>query len=690
MHNKGIEKNLIDQTMSQKELDRFNLGICIFDSNLRIKRCNKKFLALNGLDASFCKEGVSYEKAVRTVAERGDYGIGDVEALVQRHLLPFTYGNPHVFMEIRANGVVLEIWTNPLKDGGRVAIYTDVTEQKKAQAVAYNIGKILEQSPNEVFLFDANSLEFSSVNKAGQHNTGYAKKELAKMTLLDFMPEITKKILFELISPLCEGEKQKVDVETFFRRKDGTNYPVEVRFQVSREADQSVLVASVHDITVRKEAEKTIWRQANYDSLTQLPNRAVFFDRLQMAEMSAERDNRMVGIFFVDLDHFKDVNDTHGHTVGDFLLKEVSDRLRSTVRRTDTVARLGGDEFGIIQTSIKHVGDTEVLASKILESLTKPLDIKGKKIFIGASIGITIYPLDDKGPEELLRNADIAMYAAKDKGRNTYELYTADMSSAIKNRNELEQDLRAAIDHGDLFLAYQPKVLTGTSKIVGVEALLRWNHAERGAIPPAEFIPLAERSGIIVPLGEWVIREACLQNKAWQDAGLPFVDMAVNLSAVQLRQPDIVQTVEKILQETGLAPNFLELEITESTAMHDAGNTVLILDQLHDLGVKISLDDFGTGYSSLAYLKRFPLNRIKIDRSFINDVLNNSDDAAIVSAVITLGQALNMKVTAEGVEVSEQIDYLKNQGCEEIQGFLFSRPIDPAAFAEMLESNKKG
>ncbi len=675
--------------MTQKELDRFNLGICIFDSDLRIKRCNRKFQTLNGLPPSFCEEGAPYENAVRAMAERGDYGAGDIEDLVQRHLLPFTYGNPHVFMEIRSNGVVLEIWTNPLKDGGRVAIYTDVTEQKKAQAAAHSIGKILDQSPNEVFLFDADTLRFSSVNKAGQHNTGYARKELGEMTLLDFMPEITKKILFELIEPLCEGKKKKVDVETFFRRKDGTNYPVEVRFQVSRETEQNVLVASVHDITARKEAEKTIWRQANYDSLTQLPNRAVFFDRLQMAEMSAERDNRMVGVFFVDLDHFKDVNDTHGHTVGDGLLKEVSDRLRKTVRRTDTVARLGGDEFGIIQTSIKHVDDTEVLAAKILESLTMPLDIKDKKIFIGASIGITIYPLDDKGPEDLLRNADIAMYAAKDKGRNTYEHYTADMSSAIKNRNELEQELRAAIDHGDLFLAYQPKVLTGTREIVGVEALLRWNHPDRGAIPPAEFIPLAERSGIIVPLGEWVIREACRQNKTWQDAGLPVVDMAVNLSAVQLRQPDIVETIERILRETGLSPHCLELEITESTAMHDARNTVIILDQLSELGVKISLDDFGTGYSSLAYLKRFPLSRIKIDRSFISDVLNNSDDAAIVSAVITLGQALNMKVTAEGVEETGQINYLKGQGCEEIQGFHFSRPIAPAAFAEMLKLNQK-
>ncbi|HEC91284.1 MAG TPA: EAL domain-containing protein [Alphaproteobacteria bacterium] len=443
-------------------------------------------------------------------------------------------------------------------------------------------------------------------------------------------------------------------------------------------------------ISEREKAEKTILHQANFDSLTNLPNRTVFFDRLQMAQLNAERDNKMVAVHFVDLDFFKDINDTEGHSTGDVLLQMVATRLSGSVRRVDTVARLGGDEFGIIQTAVGHVNDAELLAEKVLATMRSSFSIGLKQFFISASIGITVYPMDDTSPEELLRNADIAMYEAKDEGRNRYEFYSSIMSETVKSRNVIEQELHGALERNELTIHYQPKITCKDKRITGVEALVRWNHPTLGLVMPDAFIPAAERSGMIVPLGEWVLRKACLESKSWQDAGLPPIDVAVNLSAIQFKQEDLLDMVKAVLKETKLDPCYLELEITESILMQEARSSINILDKLdsiNELGVKIALDDFGTGYSSLAYLRKFPLFRVKIDQSFIRDVSTNSDDAAIVTAIITLGQTLNMKITAEGIEEQDQFDFLSERNCDEIQGFYYSRALPEGELKKLLRKN---
>ncbi len=453
----------------------------------------------------------------------------------------------------------------------------------------------------------------------------------------------------------------------------------------------SVLSSAIGNmISEREKAEETIRRQANFDSLTGLPNRTVFFDRLQMAQLNAERNDKMVAVHFVDLDFFKDINDTEGHSAGDVLLQVVATRLSGSIRRVDTVARLGGDEFGIIQTGVGHVNDAELLAEKVLDAMRSSFSIGLKQFFISASIGITIYPMDDTSPEELLRNADIAMYEAKDGGRNRYEFYSSVMSETVKSRNILEQELHGALERDEFIIHYQPKITCKTKKITGVEALVRWNHPTQGLIMPDAFIPIAERSGLIVPLGKWVLNKACLESKSWQDSGLPPIDVAVNLSAVQFKQEDLLDMVKSVLKETRLSPYHLELEITESILMQEAGSADNILDKLdnlNNLGVKIALDDFGTGYSSLAYLRKFPLFRVKIDRSFVRDVSTNADDAAIVSAIIILGQTLNMKITAEGIENQDQFDFLSERNCDEIQGFYYSRALPEDEFKKLLRGN---
>jgi len=685
---KDEEGEIERELLTQEALNQLNHGISIFDRDLKLVRFNRKFLELLGYPDELGMPGTPFEAFVRHNAEKGIYGKhgeSDIEGQIKRRMDLARKFEPHLFRRTGPNGAIIEIEGQPLPDGGFVATYTNVTKDKENYAVAERFGRILDETASEIYMFDAETMRFLQVNQGACNNLGYSMAELGGMTPVDIKPDFNIERFRSMIDPLRTGETDRIIFETRHQRSDGSLYPVEVSLQLSKRESPPVFVAVIQDITERKKAEEIIWRQANYDELTELPNRTVFFDRLQMAQLQAQRDKRMMSLFFLDLDYFKDVNDTEGHSVGDVLLKEVAKRLRSIVRRTDTVARLGGDEFGIIQSSVRHVSDAELLAEKVLKSLNTPFDLGPKKVFISGSIGVTIYPIDDTEPDQLLCNADIAMYAAKEKGRGTYEFYSADMSDAIKTRNLLEQDLHKAVQEDQLYLEYQPKVVSGTEEIVGVEALARWQHPEHGLISPSEFIPLAERSGLILGLGERVLHEACRQNKAWQNAGLPPLPVAVNLSAVQFKQGDLVDMVRSALEDTGLGAEYLELEITESTAMHDPSNTANVLDGLNDLGVQVSLDDFGTGYSSLAYLKRFSLCRIKIDRSFIRDVMHDADDAAIVSAVIALGRSLNMKVTGEGVETGEQMAYLQESGCDEVQGFYFSHPVAAEKIAELLK-----
>jgi diguanylate cyclase (GGDEF)-like protein len=437
------------------------------------------------------------------------------------------------------------------------------------------------------------------------------------------------------------------------------------------------------DITARVEAEEKLAHMAHYDTLTDLPSRAVLQDRLKSAMARADRSEKLLAVMFLDLDRFKEINDTLGHAVGDAVLKETAARLTRCLRATDTVARLGGDEFTILLEDVRDVDEITQIAGKVLRAISERAEIAGHELHLSTSIGVTVYPLDDHDADTLLRNADLAMYQAKQEGRNQIQLYAQEMSRRTEKRVDLLGRLRGALARNELTLHYQPQVDVRSGAMVGCEALLRWTDRELGPVPPGQFIPIAEDTGLIVPIGEWVLAEACRQGKRWLDAGRGRLGMAVNLSPRQFRQKNLVQRVAAILEETGFPPTSLELEITESSVMHRAEEAAIGLRELHALGVQISLDDFGTGYSSLAYLHRFPVTTLKVDQSFVRDIKSDRDDAAIVSTVITLARQLGLKALAEGVETKAQLAFLRARGCDYYQGYLFCRPA-PAAEIEAL------
>ncbi|HEU5337989.1 MAG TPA: EAL domain-containing protein, partial [Sulfuricaulis sp.] len=427
---------------------------------------------------------------------------------------------------------------------------------------------------------------------------------------------------------------------------------------------------------------------AHHDSLTDLPNRVLLQSHLIHAMQEADRIERMVAVLFIDLDHFKTINDKLGHDFGDALLKSVAERLKHILRPGDTVSRLGGDEFTIILANVAHVDDVTNVSQKILDQFIPPFRIGGRELFITPSIGITLYPLDEKDNISLLRDADIAMYRAKELGRNQYQFYTPELNIRAARRLELETGLRQAIEKQELVLHYQPLVDMNTGRVHGMEALLRWQHPEFGLIPPLEFIPLAEDTGLIVPIGEWVLKTACAQIKAWRNTGFPALQVAVNLSSKQLRDKNLVNVVKQTLKEAGIEARYLDLELTESVLMQDMELAAGILKELKAVGVSFSLDDFGTGYSSLGYLKRFPIDYLKIDRSFIRDITTDPAGAGLVQAIIAMAKVLNIKVVAEGVETYEQLEFLRQHDCDISQGYYCSPPINAETFTDLLRDWK--
>ncbi len=436
-------------------------------------------------------------------------------------------------------------------------------------------------------------------------------------------------------------------------------------------------------ITQSRRAEETIKRMAHSDPLTDLPNKQLFMDRLNQAVVHASAHERQLAVMFLDLDRFKLINDTLGHDIGDLLLMSIAERLAGCMTAQDTVARLGGDEFTIILGDVSSATEVANIADTILAALAKPIRVRDQELFISTSIGISMFPVDGSNSVHLLKNADAALYRAKERG-NGYEFYVSEMNAAAPERLALENSLRRAMDRGELSLHYQPQMDLVTGRIVGAEALARWNHPDWGMVPPATFIPLAEETGLIIPITEWVLRTACQQSKAWQTAGWPAIRISVNLSGRSFKQRDLASMVDRVFRETGLLPQHLDLELTESSLMEDVEATTATLGRLNAMGIQLSIDDFGTGYSSLSYLKRFPLSTLKIDRSFIRDLANDQDDAAIVKAIIALAHSLCLRVVAEGVETEEQLNFLRNENCDEIQGYYFSRPLPADAFAQFL------
>jgi diguanylate cyclase (GGDEF)-like protein/PAS domain S-box-containing protein len=505
-------------------------------------------------------------------------------------------------------------------------------------------------------------------------------------------------------APIVHADDLAIAVDAFKRVLAGETVSYELRIKKVRgdylvgeftstplieRGVQIGVLGVARDVTERKKAEETIRDLAYHDALTGLPNRALFEDRLGVALAQAHRSQQMLAVMFLDLDRFKVVNDTLGHGGGDKLLKGVAADLQTILREGDTVARVGGDEFTLLLPGIAKQEDAIDIAQRILDVLRGARLIDGQEFAVTTSIGITVYPQDGADTDTLLRNADTAMYRAKERGRDNFQLYTPAMNAGVRQRLSLENDLRHALERNELRVYYQPIAETQTGRVVATEALLRWQHPERGIVAPDEFIPFAEETGLIVPIGEWVLREAMLQNRAWQDAGHRAMRVSVNLSARQLQQEDMVSIVARLLRETGLAPQHLQLEITESAVMKNVELIIAMLHQIRRLGVGISLDDFGTGYSSLSYLKRFPIDSVKIDRSFVRDIATDPSDAAIVTTVIVMARNLNLKVIAEGVETPEQLEFLQKRGCDEYQGYLISRPVEPAEIAGLLEPPRR-
>lgn len=478
-------------------------------------------------------------------------------------------------------------------------------------------------------------------------------------------------------------------VEDVGTREDGSSFTVRIKacpiFDEDGKARKFIEV--VEDITDRKRSEQEIEKLAYFDTLTDLPNRLLVKDRLNQHLVYAKRYNEQVGVIFIDLDHFKRINDTKGHTSGDELLKAVAKRLVKTVRENDTVARLGGDEFVIVCPGIRHEQDIAYIAQKILNTFSMSFKVEGKKTFITASMGIAFFPLDGLSVGKLLRNADTAMYAAKEQGRNNYQFFSQEMNQKAVALMELENNMRQALERKEFYLLYQPQINLESGEVVGVEALLRWNHPQMGLVLPDIFIPVAEDTGIIIQIGEWVLRTACQQLKSWHEMGFSSLRVAVNISGQQFKQKNFTNMVEDILMEVHLKPNSLELEITESILIANVEHTTKILNKLKDTGVGLAIDDFGTGYCSLNYLQNFPINRIKIDKSFICEITRNQNNAAITEAIIALSNSLGLCVIAEGVEEIEQLNFLRERKCYEMQGYLFSKPIPVDELDKFLSIN---
>ena len=562
----------------------------------------------------------------------------------------------------------------------------EIAERGRAEKDLRLAAKVIEAASEAVVISDA-KFQVVSVNPSFTEMTGYRASE-AKGKLASYYGAVKRDR--GLLTDMRKAIKStgRWEGEFWDRRKNDEEYAARLSLSSITETDgkKRQYVALINDITKRKQDEENIRRQANYDSLTSLPNRELFLDRLAQSLSNMSRAGQKLALMFLDLDGFKLVNDTLGHNVGDLLLRETSRRLIGCVRDADTVARLGGDEFTIIMPGVTDPQKVLVVAQRVLDSLSEAFVLEGHETFVSCSIGITIYPDDATDSNELLKNADSAMYRAKEQGKANYQFYTSDLNEEVKERLVLKNGLIRARDRGELSLHYQPKLDIRSGLITGVEALMRWNSLELGQVSPVKFIPVLEETGMVVDVGEWAIRTACEQHCAWRAMGLPPINVAVNISARQLREHNFVSIVRQILKETGVAPEHLEIEITESMLMSDTANVVITLGQLHGLGITIAMDDFGTGYSSLSYLKKFPIDTIKIDRSFIADIATNSDDVEIIKAIITMGQSLNRKIIAEGVETAEQLLILKKYQCDEIQGYVFGRPMPGDSLAEFFKN----
>lgn len=568
----------------------------------------------------------------------------------------------------------------------------DITERKKAESDARQsdaqLQSFLESSPYGIY---------RTIVGAGGRFV-YANPALVKMLGYDSKDEVMQLNLEREVYCNVEDRRTVVakikrdgsyrDLEMRWRKRNGTDLIISSSGRIVPGREGELFTESIAvDITDRKRTEQKVQLLAYYDALTGLPNRTLLQDRLTQAIAAARRAGSKVAALFIDLDRFKTVNDSLGHSFGDSLLQEVARRLMTVAREQDTVARIGGDEFVIVLTAVNDSADAAIAAQRIVNTLENEFVVQGRPLRISCSIGISVSPEHGTDGEALIKNADAAMYRVKESGRNTFRFFTDEINVEAMERLALENSLRVGLERGEFFLVYQPQVEIPSGKIVGLEALIRWQHPLLGLVPPDKFIRVAENCGMIAPIGEWVLRTACSEARRWQDAGLPAVPVAVNVSAVQFRQGDFLKLIQRVLSESGLAPQYLELEVTESLLLADSATASAVLRELAKMGVKLAIDDFGTGYSSLGYLRRFTFGTLKIDRSFISDI-SSPDSAAITIAIISMAKALNLKVIAEGVETEEQMSFLQENHCHDMQGYYFSKPLRADKVDEKLRGSR--
>ena len=574
-----------------------------------------------------------------------------------------------------------------------VAIKQDITERKRAEEELYRahqmLQTILNTIPQRVFWKDRDCI-YMGCNRilatdAGLNNPA----EIIGKSDFDLAWRETAEVYRSDDKLVMEQGSVRLGYEEIQDRPDGRRVWLRTSKLPLWDRKGKVIgvLGTYEDITERKVAEERVQYLAFYDALTGLPNRTLLQDRLSKALANARRRKDRVALLLLDLDRFKDINDSLGHSVGDLLLQEVAERFEKWAREQDTVARVGGDEFVIVLAAVKDGADAALAAERLMRAMSAGFVVQDRSLSISCSLGISVFPEHGADGETLIKNADAAMYSAKESGRNNFRFFTDDMNAEAVERLNLESSLRLALDKKELFLMYQPQMDIATGKITGLEALLRWQHPDLGLVPPDKFIQIAENCGLIVPIGEWVLRTACLQVRKWQDEGIPAVSIAVNVSAVQFRQEDFCELIRRVLHETGLAPQYLELELTEGLLLANADVTFSVLQELKAMGLTLAIDDFGTGYSNFNYLRQFRVSKLKIDRSFIRDVAVNPDDAAITTAILSMAKSLNLKVIAEGVEDEAQMSFLRAHQCDEIQGYYFSKPLAVDKVAGKLRSN---
>jgi diguanylate cyclase (GGDEF)-like protein/PAS domain S-box-containing protein len=602
-------------------------------------------------------------------------------------------GKPERFeIEIKVLGMWFSISAYGAGERCFVAVFDNITERKQTEQAL----RQAEEKYRAIFqdavvgIFQSTPAgRYINANPAMAHMLGYDSPQELMASITDISQQVyVDPTSREELARLLREQGLVKNFECAVYRKDGSKMWFSAN--VRAVSEDGVLVGyegTNEDITARKLAEDQVQFLAYYDALTGLPNRTLLQDRLGKALAGARRQKCKIALLFLDLDGFKIINDSLGHSVGDLLLQEVAERLKKWGREQDTVARLGGDEFLIMLTQIKELPDVAVAAERLMDAMTAEFGVQGHSLNVSCSIGVSIFPEHGADCESLIKNADAAMYSAKDSGRNSFRFFAEDMNVQAVERLSLENSLRLALGKKEFFLMYQPQMHVATGRVTGLEALLRWQHPDLGLVPPDKFIRIAENSGLIVPIGEWVLQTACRQARKWQDEGLPAVSVAVNVSAVQFRQQGFCELVRSVLHETGLAAQYLELELTESLLLANADVTLSVLRELKSMGLTLAIDDFGTGYSNFTSLKQFGVSKLKIDRSFISDVATNPDDAAITTAIISMAKSLRLKVIAEGVENEAQMSFLRKNRCDEIQGYYFSKPLVVDKVAGKLRGN---